>query len=75
MVMCQHTNARNTHEEQKMLKAEDIRRHLKDCNVQAVSRATGVSANAIYRFMKDDANPLYDTVEKLSEYVEKRMYK
>ena len=55
-----------------MLKAEEIRTHLKDCNVQAVSRASGVSANAIYRFLKDDAKPLYETVEKLSAYIENK---
>lgn len=54
-----------------MLTPCEIRARLSDRNIQDVARASGVSANAIYRLMNDKkSRPLYTTIEKLSRYLE-----
>ena len=53
-----------------MVQLEKIRNDLKDRNVQAVARATGIHANAIYKIMRGTTNPKYETVRKLAEYLE-----
>lgn len=52
-----------------VMTVEQIRDALRDRNIQAVARASGVSAGAIYRLMQDGANPLHDTVVRLSNYL------
>jgi DNA-binding phage protein len=66
------TSKRNllTQSEKKMVQLEKIRNDLKDRNVQAVARATGIHANAIYKIMRGTTNPKYETVRKLAEYLE-----
>lgn len=56
-----------------MMTVEQIRAALADRNVQAVARESGVSANAIYRLANNpDAQPLWITVKRLSDYLESR---
>jgi DNA-binding phage protein len=55
-----------------MLELDAIRAALKDCNVQAVARSTGIHPNAIYRFLRGKTDPRYATVELLTQYIKKR---
>lgn len=52
-----------------MLTVKQIKEQLKDHNLRAVARATGIHENTLYSFMKSD-NPRSGTAEKLSEYLE-----
>ena len=53
-----------------MMTPQQIRDALKDRNIQAVARQSGVSANSIYRLMAKDGKPLWLTVKRLSDYLE-----
>jgi DNA-binding phage protein len=53
-----------------MMTPEQIRQALKDRNIQAVAKASGVSAHSIYRLLNKDGKPLYLTIAALSEYLE-----
>lgn len=55
-----------------MMELEAIRAALKDCNIQAVARSTGLHPNAIYRFLKGQSNPRYATAERLAKYLASR---
>jgi transcriptional regulator with XRE-family HTH domain len=49
---------------------EKLQRKLKDHNIAAVARATGLHKNTIYRIMRGEAkNPSYCTVQTLLEYL------
>lgn len=54
-----------------MMTLDQIRKELADRNIQAVSKATGISAHSIYRLIKQDGQPLYVTAKKLSDYLER----
>ena len=49
---------------------EKLQKILKDYNIAAVARATGLHKNTIYRIMRGEAkNPSYCTVQTLLEYL------
>lgn len=53
-----------------MLRAEELRRRLADRNLSAVSRATGISRPVLYQIMREEHDPRYSTMERLSDYLE-----
>lgn len=53
-----------------MLTLEEITEKLKPMKLQYVARETGVHANVLYRIAKGEANPQYETVKKLSDWLE-----
>lgn len=53
-----------------MLTLDEITKKLKPMNLQYVSRETGIHVNVIYRIAKGQANPQYETVKKLSDWLE-----
>jgi len=55
-----------------MYELERIREALSDMNIKAVARGAGVKPNAIYRLMAGDGSPRYETVHRLSVYLEKK---
>jgi len=50
---------------------KEIRNKLKDCNLAAVSKNSGVSYRVLYRFVKG-SDAKYSTIEKLSNYLENK---
>ncbi len=54
-----------------MLTLEEIKKRLAESNLKAVAKKAGVHYNSLYRLTKADANPSYDTVKKLSDYLER----
>lgn len=64
-------NGKNFTRGSKMMTLEQIRENLKDRNLSAVADATGIHRNAIYRLMSGRANPSYETVRRLVEYLER----
>jgi len=65
-------NVKNATQGQAMLTLDEIRGQLADRNIKAVAQKAGVHPNAVYRFMKGQSNPSYETVRKLCDYLEKR---
>lgn len=53
-----------------MMTAEQIRAALADRNLYRVAKSAGVSPASVYRFMKEESSPLYETVKALSDYLE-----
>lgn len=53
-----------------MLTIEEIKEMLKPMNLKAVSEASGVPYNTVYRLAKTNADPSYSTVKALSDYLE-----
>ncbi len=53
-----------------MLSLEQIKEMLKPMNLKAVSEASGVPYNTLYRFAKTDADPSYRTVKAVSDYLQ-----
>ena len=53
-----------------MLTLEQIKDRLAESNIRAVSEAAGVHYNAVYRLVNGATRPSYDTVKKLSDYLE-----
>ena len=51
---------------------DEIRKRLEHSNLKAVAKETGLSYNAVYRFVKGKTSPYYETAQKLTEYLEKR---
>lgn len=51
---------------------EEIKKELQDRNLKAVAEGSGVHYNAVYRLMTGQVNPSYETVKKLSDYLEGR---
>lgn len=54
-----------------MLTIEEIRSRLEDRNIKAVAERAGVHFNVIYRLMSGQSNPSYETLKRLSAYLEK----
>ncbi len=46
-----------------------IRKDLKDRNIQAVAKATGLHPNSLYVFMKEQGKPKYETILKIEKYL------
>lgn len=55
-----------------MLTVEQIKKMLEPMNLRAVSEASGVPYNTLYRLAKTDADPSYRTVKAVSDYLESR---
>lgn len=53
-----------------MLNLEEIRRRLKPMNLSHVARETGVHPNALYRIVSGRTGARYETVKKLSDWLE-----
>lgn len=53
---------------------EEIRWELSDRNLKAVSERTGVHYNALLRLYNENSNPSYETVRKISEYLEGKQW-
>lgn len=49
---------------------DEIKARLKHSNLKAVSKASGVHYNALYRLMSGGTNPSYETVRKLIDYID-----
>lgn len=49
----------------------EIRNDLKNYNLKAVSRETGLHANSLYNLMNGEGQPKYETVKKVEEFLEK----
>ena len=51
---------------------DKIRNLLRDMNIQAVSRATGVSVSVLYKFVTGKITPNYEVVKSLVTYFNTR---
>ena len=51
---------------------DKIRNLLKDMNIQAVSRATGVNVSVLYKFVTGKVTPNYEIVKNLVIYFNTR---
>ena len=56
-----------------MLTPNAIRSLLKNQNLRAVARDTGLSYMTVLRFVADTHQPMYDTVKRLSDYCQRMM--
>lgn len=56
-----------------MLTPEQIKQGLSESNLRAVSEAAGINYMTLYRFIKSGARPSYETVKKLSDYLESKL--
>lgn len=52
-----------------MMTVEQIRIRLADANLKRVAENAGVHPATVYRFMREDSKPLYETVKALSDYL------
>lgn len=55
-----------------MLTLEQIRERLKNdhMKINKVAEGSGLHPNAVYRMMRENSKPSYETVKKLSDYLE-----
>lgn len=56
-----------------MLTIEQIKELLVDANLRRVAELSGVHEATIYRFMRENTNPSYQTVKALSDYLEDKI--
>lgn len=56
-----------------MITLDEIREQLKTnhSKISKVAEDAGLHPNAVYRLMREDSNPAYETVKKLSDYLER----
>ena len=52
-----------------MLTISQIKQRLRDSNLKRVPIKSGVHPATVYRFMRDQGKPTYETVELLSNYL------
>jgi len=52
-----------------MLSIEEIKHRLKDSNLTAVAKSSGVNYHVLYKFMVKNIDPRYSTVTLLSAYL------
>lgn len=55
-----------------MLTIEQVRAHLDDTNLKALSKKIEIHYNTLYSAIKGNGNPSYDTVKKISDYIENK---
>lgn len=55
--------------EKTMLRASEIREILKDRNISAIARYSGISRPVLYQIMREETDPRYSTMERLSDYL------
>ena len=53
-----------------MLTIKKIKQRLSDSNLKRVAIKSGVHPATVYRFMRGQSKPTYETVELLSNYLE-----
>lgn len=53
-----------------MMTLDQIKETLKNYKLNRVAKAAGVDRHVLYRMMKESANPSYETVKKLSDWLE-----
>lgn len=53
-----------------MLTLDEVKRRLKPMNLQHVAKETGIHPNALYRICAGASGPRYETVKKLSDWLE-----
>jgi DNA-binding phage protein len=56
--------------QKKLLTVDEIRTRLKLFNLQAVARETGLAPDTVYRLAKGDGAPSYDTLERVSRFLQ-----
>ena len=54
-----------------MLDPSEIKERLKDRNIAKVAYYSGLSYGAVLRLSKGHENPKYETVKKVSDYLER----
>ena len=52
-----------------MLTIKKIKQRLRDSNLRKVATKSGVHSATLYRFMRNQSKPSYETVELLSNYL------
>ena len=52
-----------------MMTLEAVRAALADRNLSEIARRTGISYHKVWRIMKGEGSPAYETVETLSKYL------
>jgi DNA-binding phage protein len=57
-----------------MLTTDDIKVRLTNSNLKRVAQGAGIHASTLYRFVKPDSKPSYETVKLLSDYFESRSW-
>jgi DNA-binding phage protein len=55
-----------------MLTIEQVRTHLEDTNLKSLSKKLEIHYNTLYSAVKGTGNPSYDTVKKISDYIENK---
>lgn len=53
-----------------MYTVEQIRKRLQDSNMKAVARKAGVHHNSLLAMMRGDRLPRYETLKRLSDYID-----
>ena len=53
-----------------MMTLEKIKQELKHYKLNRVARDAGVDKCTLYRMMREDSKPAYETVKKLSDWLE-----
>lgn len=53
-----------------MMTLETVKRRLEPMNLRRVAQETGIHENALYRLMRDKTRPSYETVKRLSDWLE-----
>lgn len=53
-----------------MMTLEQVKAALENYKLNRVAKAAGVDRHVLYRMMKENSNPSYETVKKLSDYLE-----
>lgn len=54
----------------KNMTLEQVKKALQNYKLNRVAKAAGVDRHVLYRMMKEDAKPTYETVKKLSDWLE-----
>jgi len=53
-----------------MLTLEEVKKRLEHMNLSSVARETGLHPNALYRIVSGKTGARYETVKKLSDWLE-----
>jgi len=53
-----------------MMTLDKVKKELENYNLTRVARASGVDRHVLYRVVKENAKPSYETVKKLSDWLE-----
>lgn len=53
-----------------MLTLEQVKQRLSHMNLKRVAKEAGVHHNALYRLMNGGVSPRYETVKKISDWLE-----